>query len=112
MFVAVSSVQQLAKVVEGWKKREAEKDEYMVMVMKEKAQIEETLHKQQAVSLFRTVVGARLFESVCVHLCTCSHSHACFLIKKGFVIFHLDVNKHQLTLHVKLPSLKNECDRF
>nr|KAG5698474.1 hypothetical protein BaRGS_022004 [Batillaria attramentaria] len=39
---------QLAKVVEGWKKREADKDEYMHMVMKEKSQIEETLHKQQA----------------------------------------------------------------
>ncbi|KAL8559233.1 hypothetical protein ACOMHN_040357 [Nucella lapillus] len=38
---------QLAKVVEGWKKREAEKDEYMSMVMKEKAQIEDTLQKQQ-----------------------------------------------------------------
>ena len=45
-------VQQLAKVVEGWKKREAEKDEYMGMLMKEKSQIEETLQKQQAVGPF------------------------------------------------------------
>ena len=42
-------MQQLAKVVEGWKKREAEKDEYMAMLMKEKSQIEETLQKQQTV---------------------------------------------------------------
>ncbi|XP_070173359.1 nucleoprotein TPR-like isoform X2 [Littorina saxatilis] len=39
---------QLAKVVEGWKKRETEKDEYLAMMTKEKSQIEETLQKQQS----------------------------------------------------------------
>ncbi|XP_076453831.1 uncharacterized protein LOC143288987 isoform X2 [Babylonia areolata] len=39
---------QLAKVVEGWKKREAEKDQYLALMTKEKSQIEDTLQKQQA----------------------------------------------------------------
>ncbi|XP_048246896.1 uncharacterized protein LOC124118077 [Haliotis rufescens] len=39
---------QLAKVVEGWKKREREKDDYMKLLMKEKTQIEQSLNNQQA----------------------------------------------------------------
>ncbi|KAH9509432.1 hypothetical protein Btru_045876 [Bulinus truncatus] len=38
---------QLAKVVEGWKKREIEKDEFLKVVTHEKEQIEETLQSQQ-----------------------------------------------------------------
>ncbi|XP_041354110.1 uncharacterized protein LOC121371936 [Gigantopelta aegis] len=38
---------QLAKVVEGWKKREMEKDEYLKLMLREKSQIEQSLHQQQ-----------------------------------------------------------------
>ncbi|GFS27679.1 centrobin [Elysia marginata] len=38
---------QLARVVEGWKKREAEKDEFLKTLTQEKLQIEETLQNQQ-----------------------------------------------------------------
>ncbi|KAK0066642.1 centrobin [Biomphalaria pfeifferi] len=38
---------QLAKVVEGWKKRELEKDEFLKVLTHEKVQIEETLQSQQ-----------------------------------------------------------------
>ncbi|XP_067659783.1 interaptin-like [Haliotis asinina] len=38
---------QLAKVVEGWKKREREKDDYMKLLLKEKSQIEQSLKNQQ-----------------------------------------------------------------
>ena len=44
--------QQLAKVVEGWKKRESEKDEFIKVLSQEKEQVEETLQKQQKVSTF------------------------------------------------------------
>ncbi|GFN91519.1 centrobin [Plakobranchus ocellatus] len=38
---------QLARVVEGWKKREAEKDEFLKTLSQEKSQIEEALQSQQ-----------------------------------------------------------------
>ncbi|RUS79725.1 hypothetical protein EGW08_012498 [Elysia chlorotica] len=38
---------QLARVVEGWKKREAEKDEFLKTLSQEKVQIEESLQSQQ-----------------------------------------------------------------
>ena len=41
---------QLAKVVEGWKKREGEKDGHIKQMEREKREIEETLQKHQTVS--------------------------------------------------------------
>ncbi|XP_055955468.1 uncharacterized protein LOC126830155 isoform X2 [Patella vulgata] len=38
---------QLAKVVEGWKRRETEKDEYLKVLTKEKIKVEDKLQKQQ-----------------------------------------------------------------
>ncbi|KAK6167227.1 hypothetical protein SNE40_021311 [Patella caerulea] len=38
---------QLAKVVEGWKRRETEKDEYLKVLTKEKRKVEDQLQKQQ-----------------------------------------------------------------
>ncbi|ESP03234.1 hypothetical protein LOTGIDRAFT_171584 [Lottia gigantea] len=40
---------QLARVVEGWRKRELEKDEYLKVLMKEKGKMEESFQKQQLV---------------------------------------------------------------
>jgi hypothetical protein len=42
-------LQQLAKVVEGWKRRQMEKDEYLKEVVRDKQEMEATLQRQQAV---------------------------------------------------------------